>query len=128
MPTLIERQDRLVATLVTIHRRRLAECCGRIDGMAAGQRSRAKRLHIEEMRAAGYTQREAADSASQCDDVACLIAAHEHADGLRVAFDALLAAGFSPTWVGGEKIVANMADGKRRVVHSLSEARGLVRA
>lgn len=80
MPTLIERQEACIRQLVPIHRRRLDQCRGRVDGMCAGQRSRAKRLHIEEMLAAGYSKKEAADSAAQCDDMACLLVNAEQAE------------------------------------------------
>lgn len=75
--TLIQRQDALVAKLLPIHLKRINECGGRVYGDIAGARSKTKRLHIEELIAAGYSKREAADSASQCDDMACLYAACE---------------------------------------------------
>ena len=69
--TLIQRQGRLVAQLEPIHRKfmKLGNSGG---GAYAGMRSRVKHRHIEEMRAAGYSQREAAESAQQCDEVARL--------------------------------------------------------
>jgi hypothetical protein len=73
VPTLIERQDALVALLLPVHRKFIA--AGHSAGGAyAGQRSKVKRPHIEEMRAAGYSQREAAASAQQCDEMAWLTA------------------------------------------------------
>lgn len=39
-------------------------------GHTIGLRSKAKRLHREEMIAAGYSAREALESAEQCDQVA----------------------------------------------------------
>lgn len=73
--TLIQRQDALVAQLEPVYRKRRAH--GYLGAHLAAQRSRAKRLHCEEMRAAGYTQREAMESAQQADDVACLNVDHE---------------------------------------------------
>lgn len=69
--TLIQRQEALMARLEPVHRRFIA--MGNSGGGAyAGQRSRLKHVHIAEMRAAGYSQREAAESAQQCDEVARL--------------------------------------------------------
>ena len=74
--TLIQRQDACVALLEPIHRRFIT--LGIYGGGAyAGMRSRVKHQHIAVMRAAGYSQREAAESAQQCDDVARLNADHE---------------------------------------------------
>ena len=67
--TLIQRQDRLVAELEPVHRKRLLSGHGG-GGWYGGTRSRIKHRHITEMLAAGYTRREAVESASQCDDVA----------------------------------------------------------
>ncbi len=67
--TLIQRQDKLVAELEPVHRRRLQIGHG-AGGWYGGTRSRLKHRHIEEMIAAGYSRREAAESAQQCDDVA----------------------------------------------------------
>ena len=68
-PTLVQRQDALVAKLQPIHAKYIALGNGG-GGAYAGERAKAKRGHIEEMVAAGYTKREAAESAQQCDDVA----------------------------------------------------------
>ena len=73
--SLIERQQRLVDKLEPIYRARIAQGYAGMPGWLAGPRSRANRLHIEELRAAGYSQREAADSAQQCNDIAQLNAA-----------------------------------------------------
>lgn len=74
--TLMQRQDALVAKLEPVHRRFIG--MGNSGGGAyAGQRSRLKHVHIAEMRAAGYSRSEAAESAQQCDDVARLNAAHD---------------------------------------------------
>jgi hypothetical protein len=74
--TLIQRQSELVAQLEPVHRKfiRMGHAGG---GAYAGMRSRIKHKHIEEMRTAGYTQREAAESAHQCDEVAYLNADHD---------------------------------------------------
>lgn len=83
--TLIQRQNGLVAQLEPIHRKfiKLGNSGG---GAYAGMRSRVKHRHIEEMRAAGYSQREAAESAQQCDEVARLNADHDAAlEGARNA-------------------------------------------
>ena len=69
--TLVQRQDACVAQLEPIHRCFIALGNGG-GGAYAGKRSRVKHQHIAEMRAAGYSQREAAESASQCDDIAIL--------------------------------------------------------
>lgn len=74
--TLVQRQNACVALLEPVHRRFIA--IGHSAGGAyAGARSRIKYRHINEMRKAGYTQREAAESAQQCDDIARLNADHD---------------------------------------------------
>lgn len=67
--SLIQRQDALVALLEPVHRKyiKLGNSAG---GAYAGTRSRLKNRHIAEMRAAGYSKSEAAESAQQCDEVA----------------------------------------------------------
>lgn len=72
--TLIARQQQLVALLQPIHRQRIEGSSG---GRFGGLRSRHKHKHVEEMVAAGYTRREAAESAQQCDDIAHLNADHD---------------------------------------------------
>ena len=74
--TLIQRQDALVKKLVQVHMERLSR--GWFGQDLQAKRSIARRLHVQELVAAGYTKKDAADSAQQCDDVACLEAAHEH--------------------------------------------------
>lgn len=74
--TLIQRQDALVAQLETVHRRFMTLGHG-AGGAYGGNRSRMKHRHIAELRAAGYSQREAAESAQQCDEVAYLNANYE---------------------------------------------------
>ena len=69
--TLIQRQDKLVGQLEPIHRQFINQKNSG-GGAYAGMRSRVKHRHIAEMRAAGYSQREAAESAQQCDEVARL--------------------------------------------------------
>lgn len=72
--SLITRQDALVAKLEPIYRQYLQQ--GWIGSALAGQRSKAKRLHAEEMMGCGYTKDEAWASAKQCDQVAQLNASH----------------------------------------------------
>ena len=74
--TLIERQDKLVVLLQPVHAKRIQMGHG-AGGWWGGTRSRLKHRHITEMVAAGYTRREAAESAQQCDDIAYLNADHE---------------------------------------------------
>lgn len=78
MPTLIERQSALVAQVTPIYRERLER--GWMGQDLSGQRSRLNRLHIEAMLRDGYSRREAAESAQQCNDVASLNAACDHAE------------------------------------------------
>ena len=68
--SLIERQERHVAALESIYRQRLAR--GYMGGDLCGRRAVLNRRHIEEMRGAGYSQREATESAQQCCDMAAL--------------------------------------------------------
>lgn len=75
MATLIERQDRHVAALEPIYRDRFAR--GWMGQDLCGRRARLNRKHVEELRAAGYSQREAAQSASDCCDMAALNARAE---------------------------------------------------
>ena len=81
--SLIERQQRLVTQLEPIYRDRIAQGYAGMPNWLIGRRSKANRLHIEEMRAAGYSRREAAESAQQCNDIAALNAAAEGADHAR---------------------------------------------
>ncbi len=74
--TLIQRQDALVAKLERIYLSVMREGHISMDGMAIGQRSKAKRLHAEEMMAAGYSRGEAWQSANDCDQVAQVNASH----------------------------------------------------
>jgi len=74
--SLIQRQDALVATLEPIYFARISSgrpgmCC-----QSSGQRSKAKRLHAEELMAAGYNRDEAWKSANDCDQVAHVNADH----------------------------------------------------
>lgn len=73
--TLIQRQNALVAQLEPIHLLFIGMGTGG-GGAYSGHRARLKRQHIEDMRKAGHSQREAAESAQQCDDVARLKADH----------------------------------------------------
>lgn len=66
--TLIQRQDALVAKLEPIYRERAKR--GWFGEDLIGKRSKLKRLHREEMIEAGYTKKEAGQSAEQCDQVA----------------------------------------------------------
>jgi hypothetical protein len=72
--SLITRQDALVAQLQPVHAKRIRLGAG---GWWAGTRSRFKNAHIAEMVAAGYSRREAAESAQQCDEMAQLNADHD---------------------------------------------------
>lgn len=74
--TLVQRQDACVALLEPIHRHYIALGNGG-GGAYAGKRARVKHQHIAAMRAAGYSQREAAESAQQCDDMARLNADYD---------------------------------------------------
>ena len=75
-PSLVQRQDALVAQLQPVHHFfiKLGHGAG---GAYAGHRARIKHGHIKEMMAAGYSASEAAESAKQCDDVARLNADHD---------------------------------------------------
>lgn len=73
--TLIQRQDALVEQLMPIYRERLSR--GWMGQDLCGKRSRINRMHIESMLRDGYSQREAAESAQQCNDVASRNADHE---------------------------------------------------
>lgn len=72
--TLIQRQDALVAKLEPVYKRFFK--FGYMGQDAIGIRSKAKRLHREEMEAAGYTKQEAIDSAQDCDGIAYRNADH----------------------------------------------------
>lgn len=74
--SLIQRQDALVAKLEAIYAKFFANGGGAKGGYITGPRSKAKRLHREEMIAAGYTKQEALESAEQCDQVAYRNADH----------------------------------------------------
>lgn len=72
--TLIQRQTRHVEALRQVCAERIRR--GYMGGDLAGKRAKLNRAHIEEMRAAGYSQREAAESAQQCWDMAWLEESH----------------------------------------------------
>ena len=74
--SLIQRQDALVAKLEPIYFARISSGRPGMDCSSAGQRSRAKRLHAEELMAAGYSRDEAWQSANDCDQVAYRNADH----------------------------------------------------
>lgn len=74
--SLIQRQDALVAKLEAIYLSRMRDGRFSMDGMACGQRARAKRLHAEELMAAGYSKEEAWQSVNDCDQVAQVNASH----------------------------------------------------
>lgn len=76
--SLIARQDALVAQLEPIYRERLKRGHAGIGQDLIGRRSRVKRLHREELIAAGYPKHQANESAEQCDQIAKLNADHEH--------------------------------------------------
>nr|WP_295075338.1 hypothetical protein [uncultured Roseateles sp.] len=67
---LIQRQDVLVAQLEQIYSEHLKRGRAAFGQDIIGRRSRAKRLHREELAAAGYSPKEASESAEQCDQVA----------------------------------------------------------
>lgn len=68
--SLIQRQDRLVASLEPIYKKAAER--GYVGNDTTGAAARIKRGHIEEMLAAGYTKPEAAESAEACSDTAWL--------------------------------------------------------
>lgn len=74
--TLIQRQDALVAKLEALYRKHFDSGASAFGGHITGPRSRLKRLHCEELIAAGYSKREAWESAEQCNDVAYRNADH----------------------------------------------------
>lgn len=74
--SLIQRQDALVAKLEPIYLARISSGRSGMDGASAGRRSKAKRLHAEELMAAGYSRDEAWQSANDCDQVAYRNADH----------------------------------------------------
>jgi hypothetical protein len=74
--TLIQRQDALVAKLQPLYREHFQRGNPGFMQHTIGLRSRAKRLHREELIAAGYTHQEAMESANQCDAVAYRNADH----------------------------------------------------
>lgn len=76
--SLIERQDQLVKKLEPIYLERLKRGTAGIGQDLVGARAKLNRLHIQEMRTVGYSQREAIDSYQQCNDVARLNAGHAH--------------------------------------------------
>ncbi len=76
--TLIQRQDALVAKLEPLYRKHFASGSSGFGGYIVGPRSRFKRLHHQELIAAGYTKQQALESAEQCDQVAYRNADHEH--------------------------------------------------
>lgn len=70
--TLIQRQDALVAQLVAIYTLYVNRGARGMGGDLCGRRSKAKRLFRESMIAAGYSNREAVEAQSQCNDMAWL--------------------------------------------------------
>lgn len=63
-------QDRHVAALEPIYR--AGHKRGYLDGGLKYARTKENYRHIDEMIAAGYTKRQAADSSTQCNDMAAL--------------------------------------------------------
>lgn len=68
--SLIQRQNALVAKLEDLYRKHFSRGYAGFGQDICGLRAKFKRQHVEEMLAAGYTRKEAMESAEQCNDVA----------------------------------------------------------